>query len=224
MGCMGSREEDKEVLIVRKADSRFPAASFPAVTATTASGTGTATATGTGAKTGIAENCKAKAVRDYHAKNKSELSLIIGQILDIIDKTQKDWWMGQIEGQTAFGWFPSVNVQVIDEKEAIFEMEKRRLENEKKRRTELNKRLSAPKASKSMTVNSEGKVVKARAIRNYDGHAGDGPSEDKLPLEAGQVVVVTDKSHSGWWLGVVEGNNNMRGWFPVDAVEIIAEN
>jgi len=215
MGCMESRQkEEKDFLIVRKPDPRFPAATPQVATPQGA----------TGGKGTIPETCKAKAVRDYHAKNKSELSLIIGQILEIIDKTQKDWWMGQIEGQTAFGWFPSVNVQVISEKEAIFEMEKRRLENENKRRTELNRRFSAPKASKSMTVNTEGKVLKVRVVRNYDGQAGSGPAEDKLPLEVGQVVVVTDKSHSDWWLGVVEGNSSMRGWFPADAVEIIVEN
>lgn len=171
------------------------------------------------------EACKAKAVKDYKAKNKKELTLIIGQILDIIDRTQKDWWMGQVEGQSAFGWFPSVNVVVIDEKEAIFEMEKRRLASEKtkkeEQKEELHREVSNPSIRKSMTVNTEGRVIRATVITAYDGQSvAGGPSEDKLPLEVGQIVIITDKHQLEWWLGTLQGKKT-RGWFPAVNVELL---
>jgi len=170
----------------------------------------------------VVESCKAKTIREYRAKNKSELSLIIGQILDVIDRTQKDWWMGQIEGQTAFGWFPSSNVQVIDEKEAIFEMEKRRLANEKRKKSDLQNSLNSSQnaAQNSVTVNAEGKAIKARVIKPYDGQ--NGPTEERLPLIVGQIVVITEKKDNDWWLGIVQGTNK-RGWFPADSVELTEE-
>jgi len=175
------------------------------------------------------ESNKAKAVKDYNAKNSTEISFKIGQLLDIIDKTQKEYWMGQVDGQTGFGWFPSVSVVIIDEKEAIFQMEKQRIAGETlKRQNELNlsKEVSSSGQRKSMTVNTSGKVLRVQAIKAYAGDIiGNIPNSDNsasfMSFSIGDILVVTDKSKPDWWLGHIEGRTNTWGWFPVDHVEVI---
>jgi len=181
-------------------------------------------------KNSTVDSTKAKAVKNYSAKKQSEISFTIGQILEIVDKTQKDYWMGQVDGQTQFGWFPSVCVVLIDEKEAIFEMEKMRLAEQQKRKANLASEVQSSGERNSVTVNTSGKAIRARALTSHvpDGEkrpaasAGiDANTNNSISLKAGDYVVITDKSRTDWWLGHVEGSNQW-GWFPSKCVEIVS--
>lgn len=169
---------------------------------------------------------KAKAVKDFSARKNTEVSFTIGDLLEIVDKTQKDYWMGQVDGQTAFGWFPSNCVLLIDEKTAIFEMEKKRLAESRKRKEDISIAVHSPAQRKSITVNSDGKVVRARAITN---HTPDNNTKfdvqtdgntNSIGFKNGDFIVVTDKSRADYWLGHIEGSNQW-GWFPASLVEIV---
>jgi len=171
------------------------------------------------------ESTKAKAVRDYTAKKSSEITFITGDVLDIIDKTQKEYWMGQVDGQTIFGWFPSVCVVLIDEKEAIFLLEKRRITAEQNRKGPSSEEVQSAGPRHSVTVNTAGKAVRVRAKQDYtpDSNATrsgiiDG-SANAISFKKGDFLVVTDKSRSDWWLGHIEGSTQW-GWFPANCVEL----
>jgi len=168
------------------------------------------------------DSTKAKAVKDYSATKNSEISFTSGQLLDIADKTQKGYWMGQVEGEGPFGWFPSASVVLITEKEAIFEMEKRRLA------ASQNKKADFPIQNverKPTTVNAAGKVIRARANKSYTPSSTrseviDGSEANSISFKAGDIIAITDKSRADVWLGHVEGSSQW-GWFPANYVEVI---
>ena len=43
--------------------------------------------------------------------------------------------------------------------------------------------------------------------------------EGEITIRAGDVVVVTDNSDKGWWVGYIEGNPDKEGFFPANYVE-----
>jgi hypothetical protein len=59
---------------------------------------------------------QAKVKHDYDADGENELTIKQGWIIDVIAKTNDDWWEGRYKGQ--LGYFPRDYVEVIDEKSA----------------------------------------------------------------------------------------------------------
>ncbi|XP_041839803.1 intersectin-2b isoform X2 [Melanotaenia boesemani] len=54
--------------------------------------------------------CQVIAIYDYAAANQDELSFSKGQLLNVLDKTDPDWWKGEINGVT--GLFPTNYVKM----------------------------------------------------------------------------------------------------------------
>ena len=50
-----------------------------------------------------------EAVYDYSANQSDELSLQPGDVINLIDKQDQDWWHGELHGQ--IGMFPASYVQ-----------------------------------------------------------------------------------------------------------------
>ncbi|XP_071344242.1 intersectin-2b isoform X2 [Trachinotus anak] len=48
--------------------------------------------------------CQVIAIYDYHASNEDEMSFSKGQLINVLDKNNPDWWRGEINGVT--GLFP----------------------------------------------------------------------------------------------------------------------
>ena len=51
---------------------------------------------------------------DYEADGDNELTIKQGWVIDVINKTNDDWWEGRYKGK--IGFFPRVYVELIDEK------------------------------------------------------------------------------------------------------------
>ena len=57
--------------------------------------------------------CQVIAMYDYTAANRDELSFSKGQLINILDKTNPDWWKGETNGTT--GLLPTNYVKMTTE-------------------------------------------------------------------------------------------------------------
>lgn len=57
--------------------------------------------------------CQVIAMYDYTAANQDELSFAKGQLISILDKTNPDWWKGEVGGVT--GLLPTNYVKMTTE-------------------------------------------------------------------------------------------------------------
>lgn len=57
--------------------------------------------------------CQVIAMYDYTAANQDELSFSKGQLINILDKTNPDWWKGEASGVT--GLLPTNYVKMTTE-------------------------------------------------------------------------------------------------------------
>jgi len=55
---------------------------------------------------------QAKALYDFDAENEDELAFKEGEVISVIDKSNNDWWEGEIGSRR--GLFPGLYVQIID--------------------------------------------------------------------------------------------------------------
>lgn len=55
---------------------------------------------------------KVRAVYDFNGQEKDELQLHRGDIVTVIDHSDKNWWVGELNGQS--GMFPATYVEKID--------------------------------------------------------------------------------------------------------------
>jgi len=63
-----------------------------------------------------------------------------------------------------------------------------------------------------------GGVERAKVTFDYEAE-----QDDNITISVGDVVVVSDKSDEGWWLGYVEGNPDKVGFFPATFVELLED-
>lgn len=54
--------------------------------------------------------CQVIAIYDYSAANQEEMSFTKGQLISVLDKSDPDWWKGELNGIT--GLFPTNYVQM----------------------------------------------------------------------------------------------------------------
>lgn len=54
--------------------------------------------------------CQVIALYDYTAVNSDEMSFTTGQVIGVLDKTDPDWWKGELNGVT--GLFPTNYVKM----------------------------------------------------------------------------------------------------------------
>lgn len=59
--------------------------------------------------------CQVIAIYDYTAANQDELSFSKGQLINVLDKSNPDWWRGEVNGVT--GLFPFNYVQMTTDNE-----------------------------------------------------------------------------------------------------------
>lgn len=54
--------------------------------------------------------CQVIAIYDYAAANSDEMSFSKGQLINVLDKNDPDWWKGELNGAT--GLFPTNYVKM----------------------------------------------------------------------------------------------------------------
>ena len=119
--------------------------------------------------------CKCKAIHEYIAEREDELTIKIGETINVLAKQEDDWWVGVVGGRK--GVFPSTFVEDFIE-ENIVETAKSAVEVvEEKRELKIN-------------LKSEGGSERARPPlhRNESGWISPRkPTEEAVPLPGGWV-------------------------------------
>ena len=128
-----------------------------------------------------------KALFGYQANNSEELSFNTGDVLSVLDKSEEGWWMAELNGHQ--GWIPATYVE--DMGTCCFLL------------------MSSGVASKA---NLEIPLCTVTAIYDYEC-----TRDDDLPLQAGEIVSVLDKSDADWWKGRLADGRT--GFFPSNYVE-----
>jgi hypothetical protein len=62
---------------------------------------------------------RAEVIQDYEAEGEEEISIAVGQVVQVTNTTDVDWWEGQIEGVSDvdnYGYFPRAFVELIDDR------------------------------------------------------------------------------------------------------------
>ncbi len=142
-----------------------------------------------------------RALHDYHAEDKTKISLRCGDIIQVVETNESGWWDGIKNGSdgwdgnhhTVRGWFPSNHCTFKTYQEPFASV------------------------SQAEPVISGGEVVDwnnaTQTVIPYVYACFDYESEceRELSFRRGDAIQVIDRPDSGWWDGV---SNGARGWFP----------
>ncbi|KAF9115053.1 SH3-domain kinase binding protein 1 [Mortierella sp. AM989] len=145
----------------------------------------------------------------YDAEKDDELTLEVGDIIKVSDKSDPGWWVGEKAKDGKVGWFPSNFVDPY--KEPVAEVAAA---------SQSTEATPAPAADATPTVSddtpsapkSEGPIL-ARVEYDYEAK-----ESGELSLEVGRVVTILDSSDPAWWNGDLNGKI---GTFPSNYVKLI---
>ncbi|XP_049902647.1 SH3 domain-containing protein 21 [Epinephelus moara] len=145
----------------------------------------------------------------YSAMNEDELSLVVGETIEIIREIEDGWWMGVKCGKV--GAFPSNFVK------EIFVSPKEGKYNESKARPKLTDAVFNKEISQRASVRNKAKNVAECCQVMFDYKA---KAADELDMKKGDVVVILNKEteDEGWWEGELNGRC---GFFPDNFVMVI---
>ncbi|XP_068601151.1 SH3 and PX domain-containing protein 2B [Brachionichthys hirsutus] len=139
------------------------------------------------------------AVTDYASQESSEISLHVGQVVEVIEKNESGWWF--VSSEDAQGWVPATCLEAQDDPDDFTfpgeEVPRRfwSLPRQMGRRRTLGDLFSAGFGQEKYSV-------------VYPYLARD---EDEIDLERGMVVEVIQKNLEGWWKIRYHGRE---GWAP----------
>ncbi|XP_041648694.1 SH3 domain-containing protein 21 isoform X2 [Cheilinus undulatus] len=145
----------------------------------------------------------------YSPMNEDELTLVVGETIEIIREIEDGWWMGIKNGKV--GAFPSNFVK------EIFVSPKEAKHSENKARPKLSDAVFTKETSQRASVRNKAQqnVECCQVMFDYKAKA-----EDELDLKKGDVVVLVRKEteDEGWWEGELNGRC---GFFPDNFVMVI---
>jgi len=134
---------------------------------------------------------KCKVRFDYEVQQQTDLALIAGQIVNILEKAESGWWKGECNGK--IGLFPSNFVEDIVETEQSHTIA-----------------IQSPIIPNPVVENPQA-TSNCRVLYNYEAEQ---PTD--LTLVGGQIVNILEKDESGWWKGECNGKI---GLFPSNFVQ-----
>ncbi|KAA8591769.1 hypothetical protein FQN60_017143 [Etheostoma spectabile] len=145
----------------------------------------------------------------YSPVNEDELTLVVGETIEIVREIEDGWWMGVKNGKA--GAFPSNFVK------EIFVSPKDNKHNEVKSRPKLTDAVFNKEISQRASVRNKAKNVVECCKVMFDYKA---KTEDELDLKKGDIVGILSKEteDEGWWEGELNGR---RGFFPDNFVMVI---
>uniref|UniRef100_A0A3Q3FRX6 SH3 and PX domains 2B n=1 Tax=Labrus bergylta TaxID=56723 RepID=A0A3Q3FRX6_9LABR len=141
------------------------------------------------------------AVTDYEKQESSEVSLHVGQVVEVIEKNESGWWF--ISSEHAQGWVPATCLEAQDDPDDFT------IPGEEVPRRFWSLILSS-KQSLLMILNNAALCVTAEEKYSviYPYSARD---QDEIDLERGMIVEVIQKNLEGWWKIRYQGRE---GWAP----------
>ncbi|XP_077042535.1 SH3 and PX domain-containing protein 2B isoform X1 [Agelaius phoeniceus] len=140
-------------------------------------------------------------VADYQKQESSEISLCVGQVVDIIEKNESGWWfVSTLEEQ---GWVPATCLEAQDGVQDEFSMQP---DEVPWRYWSLPRHLGRRRTLGDLYTPGWAQEEKYTVIYPYTAR-----DQDEMNLDKGAVVVVTQKNLEGWWKIRYQGQE---GWAP----------
>ncbi|KAL7854210.1 hypothetical protein AOLI_G00210540 [Acnodon oligacanthus] len=140
------------------------------------------------------------AVTDYEKQESSEISLHVGQVVEVIEKNESGWWF--VSSEDAQGWVPATCLEAQDDPDD-FSLP---AEEVCRRFWSLPRHVGRRRTLGDLFSTSFGQEEKYTVIYPYAAR-----DQDEIDLEKGMTVEVIQKNLEGWWKIRYQGRE---GWAP----------
>ncbi|XP_076606434.1 SH3 and PX domain-containing protein 2B isoform X3 [Chaetodon auriga] len=140
------------------------------------------------------------AVTDYEKQESSEISLHVGQVVEVIEKNESGWWF--VSSEDAQGWVPATCLEAQDDPDDFTFPG----EEVPRRFWSLPRHMGRRRTLGDLFSTGFGQEEKYTVIYPYSAR-----DEDEIDLERGMVVEVIQKNLEGWWKIRYQGRE---GWAP----------
>ncbi|KAK0134649.1 SH3 and PX domain-containing protein 2B [Merluccius polli] len=140
------------------------------------------------------------AVTDYEKQESSEISLHVGQVVEVIEKNESGWWF--VSSEDAQGWVPATCLEAQDDPDDFS------LPGEEvpRRFWSLPRHVGRRRTLGDLFSTGCGPEEKYSVVYPYSAR-----DQDEIDLEKGMVVEVIQKNLEGWWKIRYQGRE---GWAP----------
>lgn len=163
---------------------------------------------------------RCKVIYSYTQQNEDELSLAVGNIIEVLGEVEEGWWRGKLGEKV--GVFPSNFVEALPASPVL--ANKRPNSTKKENRSLHSSREDLLSTSPSLNIidNKDAPVLPPKPVREYCRvlYPYEPQNEDELELQVGDVITVVSKElpDKGWWRGEIRGKI---GVFPDNFVKLI---
>uniref|UniRef100_UPI0037E7B7F3 SH3 and PX domain-containing protein 2B isoform X2 n=1 Tax=Semicossyphus pulcher TaxID=241346 RepID=UPI0037E7B7F3 len=140
------------------------------------------------------------AVTDYEKQESSEISLHVGQVVEVIEKNESGWWF--VSSEDAQGWVPATCLEAQDDPDDFTIPG----EEVPRRFWSLPRHMGRRRTLGDLFSTGFGQEEKYSVIYPYSAR-----DEDEIDLERGMIVEVIQKNLEGWWKIRYQGRE---GWAP----------
>ncbi|XP_049685923.1 SH3 and PX domain-containing protein 2B isoform X1 [Accipiter gentilis] len=140
-------------------------------------------------------------VADYQKQESSEISLCVGQLVDIIEKNESGWWF--VSTSEEQGWVPATCLEAQDGVQDEFSMQP---DEVPWRYWSLPRHVGRRRTLGDLYTSGWGQEEKYTVIYPYTAR-----DQDEMNLDKGAVVEVIQKNLEGWWKIRYQGQE---GWAP----------
>ncbi|XP_077447806.1 SH3 and PX domain-containing protein 2B isoform X2 [Stigmatopora argus] len=140
------------------------------------------------------------AVTDYDKQESSEISLQVGQVVEVIEKNESGWWF--VSSEDAQGWVPATCLEAQDDTDDFT------LPGEEapRRFWSLPRHVGRRRTLGDLFSSGFGQEEKYSVVYPYSAR-----DQDEIDLERGMIVEVIQKNLEGWWKIRYQGRE---GWAP----------
>ncbi|XP_030010519.1 SH3 and PX domain-containing protein 2B isoform X2 [Sphaeramia orbicularis] len=140
------------------------------------------------------------AVTDYEKQESSEISLHVGQVVEVIEKNESGWWF--VSSEDAQGWVPATCLEAQDDPDDFS------LPGEEvpRRFWSLPRHMGRRRTLGDLFSTGFGQEEKYSVVYPYSAR-----DQDEIDLERGMIVEVIQKNLEGWWKIRYQGRE---GWAP----------
>ncbi|XP_069573937.1 SH3 and PX domain-containing protein 2B isoform X1 [Brachyistius frenatus] len=140
------------------------------------------------------------AVTDYEKQESSEISLHVGQVVEVIEKNESGWWF--VSSEDAQGWVPATCLEAQDDPDDFTIPG----EEVPRRFWSLPRHVGRRRTLGDLFSTGFGQEEKYSVIYPYSAR-----DQDEIDLERGMIVEIIQKNLEGWWKIRYQGQE---GWAP----------
>ncbi|MEQ2220290.1 hypothetical protein ILYODFUR_003857 [Ilyodon furcidens] len=140
------------------------------------------------------------AVTDYEKQESTEISLHVGQVVEVIEKNESGWWF--VSSEDAQGWVPATCLEAQDDPDDFTIPG----EEVPRRFWSLPRHVGRRRTLGDLFSTGFGQEEKYSVIYPYSAR-----DQDEIDLERGMIVEVIQKNLEGWWKIRYQGRE---GWAP----------